>query len=103
MRPRTRVGSVAPRDFARWRRRIVSRPAGVAPNPPLSPPHGSGVLAAADISGSAPRAVGPLEPTTPGDHPLEPAFPEVGLPAVGDRVSLVATMSSMLDYEFDAF
>jgi hypothetical protein len=35
--------------------------------------------------------------------PLEPLFPDVGLPAVGDRVALVATLSSILDYEPDAF
>jgi hypothetical protein len=33
----------------------------------------------------------------------EPTFPDAGLPAVGDRVALVATFSSMLDYEPDAF
>jgi hypothetical protein len=34
---------------------------------------------------------------------LEPVFPDVGLPSVGARVALVARLTSMLDYEFDAF
>jgi len=33
----------------------------------------------------------------------EPAFPEVGLPALGERVALVATLGSMLSYEPDAY
>jgi hypothetical protein len=41
------------------------------------------------------------EPAAAGPS-LEPASPEVGSPVVGDRVSLVATLSSMLDFEVEA-
>jgi hypothetical protein len=47
-----------------------------------------------------PRAVGLAEDTGP---PLEPLVPEVRLPEIGERVSLVASLSSMLNYESDAF
>lgn len=50
-----------------------------------------------------PMAVGAVE--TPRQHelPLDPVLPDVGLPEVGDRVALVARLSSMLEYEPDAF
>jgi hypothetical protein len=50
-----------------------------------------------------PQAIGPPDSWGPDGAPLEPVFPYVGLPAVGDRVALVATLSSILDYEPDAF
>lgn len=50
-----------------------------------------------------PKAVGPAGAFGPEGPPLEPVFPDVGLPDIGDRVALVATLSSMLDYEPDAF
>ena len=50
-----------------------------------------------------PQAVGVGASLGQDGAPLEPVFPEVGLPEVGDRIALVATLSSMLDYEFDAF
>jgi hypothetical protein len=50
-----------------------------------------------------PTAVRPDDTIGASGPPLEPVFPEVGLPAVDDRVGLVATLSSMLDYEPDAF
>lgn len=50
-----------------------------------------------------PMAVGVTDPLPWDEPPLEPVLPEVGLPAVGDRVALVARLSSMLEYEPDAF
>jgi hypothetical protein len=47
-----------------------------------------------------PRAVGLAEDIGP---PLEPLVPEVRLPEIGERVSLVASLSAMLNYESDAF
>jgi hypothetical protein len=50
-----------------------------------------------------PQAVGVSDSSGADGTALEPVFPEVGLPNVGDRIALVASLSSMLDYEFDAF
>jgi hypothetical protein len=47
-----------------------------------------------------PRAIGLVEDT---GTPLEPLMPEVRLPDVGQRVALIASFSSMLNYESDAF
>jgi hypothetical protein len=50
-----------------------------------------------------PRAIGLAEDARPDGSPLEPLMPEVRLPEVGQRVALVARLSSMLHYEPDAF
>ena len=50
-----------------------------------------------------PTVLGPADNFGLNEPTPEPALPEVGLPAVGDRVALVATLSSMLHYERDAF
>lgn len=50
-----------------------------------------------------PHAIGTAERAGPDTHPLEPLMPEVRLPDVGQRVALVASLSSMLHYEPDAF
>jgi hypothetical protein len=51
-----------------------------------------------------PQAIGPAaEDVGPDEPPLEPLMPEVRLPEVGDRVALVARLSSMLHYEPEAY
>ena len=50
-----------------------------------------------------PRAVGLAEDTDLDGKPLEPLMPDVRLPEVGERVALVARLSSMLHYESDAY
>lgn len=50
-----------------------------------------------------PRAVGLVEDAGPDRSPLEPLMPEVRLPDVGQRMAVVASLSSMLHYEPDAF
>lgn len=50
-----------------------------------------------------PQAVGVAHHAAHGERPVEALVPEVRLPAVGDRVALVATLSSMLPYEPEAY
>lgn len=51
-----------------------------------------------------PRAVGLAEDTRPeGSPPLEPLEPAVRLPEVGQRAAVIASLSSMLNYETDAY
>lgn len=50
-----------------------------------------------------PMAVGTADLYRRHEPPLEPVLPYVGLPDVGDRVALVARLTSMLEYESDAF
>jgi hypothetical protein len=50
-----------------------------------------------------PHAIRAIDSAGPDTHPLEPLMPEVRLPDVGQRVALVASLSSMLHYEPDAF
>jgi hypothetical protein len=66
-------------------------------------PHSVAVTVGSFQLMAEPQPVGVSDSFGPEGHPLEPVFPEVGLPEVGDRIALVATLSSMLDYEFDAF
>ena len=49
------------------------------------------------------RAIGAIDRAGSATHPLEPLMPEVRLPDVGQRVALVASLSSMLHYEPDAY
>jgi hypothetical protein len=66
-------------------------------------PHSLAVRVGPSHMVAEPRAVGPADLAAGGALAFEPAFPVVGLPEVGARVALVASLSSMLDYEFDAF
>lgn len=50
-----------------------------------------------------PRAVGVVDGSAPDSHSLEPLMPEVRLPEVAQRVAIVASLSSMLHYEPDAY
>lgn len=50
-----------------------------------------------------PHAVGLAEDARTDGSPLEPLMPEVRLPDVGQRVAVVASLSSMLHYESDAY
>jgi hypothetical protein len=50
-----------------------------------------------------PQAVGVAAKVQPNRRPLEALVPEVRLPDVGERVALVASLSSMLPYEPEAY
>lgn len=50
-----------------------------------------------------PRVVGLTEGTSLDAPVMEPLMPEVRLPEVGQRVALIASLSSMLHYEPDAY
>jgi hypothetical protein len=50
-----------------------------------------------------PRAFGVAAGSTRNVHSSEPLLPDVRLPDVGQRVALVASLSSMLPYEPDAY
>jgi hypothetical protein len=94
---------------------IAARP-GAAPSGERSPhyrvigtvewtrePHSLVIRVGTFLLLAEPRVIGQAEDAGPDASPLEPLMPAVRLPEVGQRVALIASFSSMLNYELDAY